>query len=83
MAYANIIHTKRLLYYQTCSFFGLGQRTNYNWRATAKKLSPSMQDTRIRRLWLLFTYSGCGTYSQATPGLLKRVRYMYSVRRVC
>ena len=31
-----------------------------------------MQDSRVRRLlWLLFTYSGCGTYSQATPELLK------------
>ena len=38
-------------------------------RATAKKRSPSMQDAEVHRLlWLLFTDSGCGTYSQATPG---------------
>ena len=46
-------------------------RTSYDWRATAKKQSPSMQDSLVRWfLWLLFTYSRCGTYSQATPGLL-------------
>ena len=36
-------------------------------RATTKKQYPSMQDTLVRRLlWLLFTYSRCGTYSQDT-----------------
>ena len=70
-ACVNIIHTKRLLYYRTSSFSGLVQRTSYDWRATAKKRSPSMQDERVRRLLgLLFTQSGCGSYSQATPGLL-------------
>ena len=70
-ACANIIHTKRLLYYRTSSFSGLGRRTSDDWRATAKKQSPSMQDTRVHRLlWLLFTYFGCGTYSQATPRLV-------------
>ena len=30
-----------------------------------------MQDTRVLQLlWLLLTYSGCGMYNQATPGLL-------------
>ena len=37
-------------------FSGLGRRTSYDWRATAKKRSPSMQDERVRRLLgLLFT----------------------------
>ena len=41
------------------------------WQATAKERSHSMQDACVRRLlWLLFMYSGWGTYSQATPGLL-------------
>ena len=71
MVCVDIIHTKQLLYYQTSSFSGLGRHTSYDWQATAKKRSPSMQDAHVRRLlWLLFTYSGCGTYSQATPGLL-------------
>ena len=36
-----------------------------------QKPSPSMQDARVCRvLWLLCTYSVCGTHSQATPGLL-------------
>ena len=66
--YSNIVHAKRLLYNRTSSFSGLRHRTSYDWRAMAKKQSPSMQDTRVRRLlWLLFTYFGCGTYSQATP----------------
>ena len=29
MVYANIMHTKRLLYYRTPSFPGLGRRTSY------------------------------------------------------
>ena len=70
MAYANITHTKRLLNYWTSSFPGLGQHI----RATTGELrprncmSPGMQDTRVHRL--LYAYDGCGTYSQATPGLL-------------
>ena len=37
----------------------------------ATKLSLSMQDALVwQLLWLLFTSSGCGMYSQATPGLL-------------
>ena len=52
-------------------FLVWGRRTSYDWRAMAKKRSQSMQDERVRRLLgLLFTKSGCGTYSQATPGLL-------------
>ena len=52
-------------------FPDMGRHTSYYWRATAKKRSHNRQDARVRRLlWLLFTYSGCGTYSQATPRLL-------------
>ena len=45
-------------------------------QATTGKLRPrngppSMQDALVRRLlWLLSLYFICGTYSQATPGLL-------------
>ena len=54
MAYANVIHTKRLVYYWTSSFYGLGQRKSYNWRDTAKKLFPCMQDAHVHQLlWLL------------------------------
>ena len=67
----NTVHTKWLLYYWTSSFSDLGQCSRYDWQATAKKWSPSVQDARVcRLLWLLFTYSGCDTYSRATPGLL-------------
>ena len=69
--YANIIHTKRLLHDRTSSFSGLGRCTSYDWSATAKKQSPSMQDARVHQfLCLLFTHSRHGTYSQATPVLL-------------
>ena len=69
--YANIVHTKRLLCYQTSSFSGLGWRMSYDQWATALELSPKMQHALVRHLLgLLFTYSGCGMYSQATPKLL-------------
>ena len=55
-------------YNRTSSFSGSGRRMSYTWRATTKKQSPSMQDARVCRL--LFMYSGCGKYSQATPRLL-------------
>ena len=65
--------TKWLLCYWASSFSGLVRCMSYNWRASATKRSPSTQDALVWQLtctWLLFTYSRCGTYSQATPGLL-------------
>ena len=65
------IHTKWLLYYSASSFSGLERHTSYNWQAIASKLFPKTQCTLARRLYgLLFTYSGHGTYSQATPRIL-------------
>ena len=71
MVCARIIRTKQLFYYWTSFFSGLGRHTSYNWRAKAKKHSPSIQDAYAGQLLgLLFTYSGCGMYNQAMPGLL-------------
>ena len=71
MVHANIIHTKRLLCYQASSLFGLGQRTRYDWRAMALKLSPKMlRILGYQLLGLLFKYSGLDVYSRAMPGLL-------------
>ena len=50
---------------------GLGLRVSYDWQATATKLPPNTQHILIPTLlWLLSTYSGCGTNIQAIPGLL-------------
>ena len=44
---------------------------SYNWQAKALELSPKTPHILVRiLLGLLFMSSGCGTYSQATPGLL-------------
>ena len=46
-------------------------RVSYDWRVTAMKLSPeALRVLGSRLLGLLFTYSGRGTYGQATPRLL-------------
>ena len=66
MVYVNITHIKRLLFYRAyvpflvwgsvramtgeCAFSGLGQRTSYDWRATALKLSLKTQRILVRRL---------------------------------
>ena len=69
--YANIIHTKWLLYYRAWAFFGLGQCMSYDWWAMASKLYPKAHRIFVRWLLrLLFNYSGRGTYSQATPRLI-------------
>ena len=73
MVYVNVVyvHTKQLLYYRACAFSGLGRRTSYDWWVTASKLCPKTHHILIWTLLvLLFMYSRCGTYSQATPELL-------------
>ena len=63
-----IIHIKWLLCYRVSSFSKLERHMNYNWWTATTKWSPSMQDVLVWQFqWLLFTYSGCGTYSQAYP----------------
>ena len=66
--YAIIIHTKRLLCYRASSFSGLGRRTSYG----SLRNGPL-----VCKLLAFVNFCGfclhsprCGTYGQATPGLL-------------
>ena len=69
-------YPKWLLCYQKSFLSGLGRWRSYGWRAIATKWSPSMQDGLVRELlWLLFTCSRHGTYSQAWPWTTEPVCY--------
>ena len=74
--------TKRLLYYQTSSFFDLGRRTSYDWQATAKK---TVCKTFIFVDFCGFCLSipGVARTCITRPQLYYWTRAFYRVRWVC
>ena len=48
---ANVIHTKRLLYYRATAFSGLKRRVSYEWQAMASKLSPMTITFSFGHFW--------------------------------
>ena len=64
-------------------FFWLRWSTSYDWQTTTTKRSSGTQkNLLLTLLWLMFMYSGCGTYNQAMSGLLMCVATLVMYRNV-